>query len=67
MANKEKVKSLRVDYPQEIPLIERVMLAMPIVQRAQNKLECQAKALIKYHKTCARAANTLIEDLSKCS
>jgi len=57
---------LKKDYPHEVPLIERVIEIMPGVERTQNKIKCQVKALNKYHRACIKAAMRLADDLKEC-
>jgi hypothetical protein len=58
---------LRKDYPREIPIIEESMKNVKKIGADQLDLKCKLDALIKYHKTCAKAMDKLIEDINKCS
>lgn len=62
----EKFRESSRDYQKEVPLINELLKSVAKIQAEQEKLSCQVKALIRYHNSCARAAGTLIEDLSKC-
>ena len=57
---------LRNDIQNEEPLVARLLITMPKVEKTQNKLNCQVKALIKYHLACANAATKLAKDLKEC-
>jgi len=66
MSKKQSFEKLKKDYPNEVPLIEKIVTAVTRVERSQDKLECQIKALIKYNRSCATAVNRLFEDLKEC-
>jgi hypothetical protein len=50
-------------YPREIPMIRSYLKMLPTMEKDLKALSKHMKALKKYHESCAKAANTLIEDL----
>jgi hypothetical protein len=58
---------LRKDYPREVPIITKTIEIANTMMVTQAAIECQVKALVKYHKTCAKAMEKLVEELNTCS